>query len=113
MCVQVTKTANRFEINSLLEKILLKQVRWCLTLVGLYISLLSISAWNVHGLGDKINNNFFVEKLSSDINILLETWTGVKQKANLQDYLSISKCGKRKRDQKDLAEVSLFYTKRN
>ena len=36
MCVQVTKTANRFEISSLLEKILLKQVRWCLTFVGLY-----------------------------------------------------------------------------
>jgi hypothetical protein len=30
MCVQVTKTTNRFEISSLLEKILLKQVRWCL-----------------------------------------------------------------------------------
>ena len=39
MCVQVKKTANRFEISSLLEKILLKQVRWCLTLVGLYILL--------------------------------------------------------------------------
>ncbi len=39
MCVQVTKTANRFEISSLLEKILLKQVRWCLTFVGLYILL--------------------------------------------------------------------------
>jgi hypothetical protein len=37
MRVQVTKTANRFEISALLEKILLKQVRWCLTLVGLYI----------------------------------------------------------------------------
>ena len=37
MCVKVTKTANRFEISSLLEKILLKQVRWCLTFVGLYI----------------------------------------------------------------------------
>ena len=36
MCVQVTKTAIRFEISSLLEKILLKQVRWCLTFVGLY-----------------------------------------------------------------------------
>jgi hypothetical protein len=40
MCVQVTKTANRFEISSLLEKILLKQVRWCLTLVGLYTCIL-------------------------------------------------------------------------
>jgi hypothetical protein len=33
MFVQVTKTANRFERNSLLEKILLKQVRWCLIFV--------------------------------------------------------------------------------
>ena len=63
-----------------------------------YISQLSISAWNVHGLGDKINDNFFVEKLSSDISILLETWTGVKPKANLQDYLSISKCKKKKKE---------------
>ena len=39
MCVQVAKIANRFEISSLLEKILLKQVRWCLTFVGLYICL--------------------------------------------------------------------------
>jgi hypothetical protein len=37
MCIQVTKTANRFEISSLLEKIVLKQVRWCLTFVRLYI----------------------------------------------------------------------------
>jgi len=37
MCVQVTKIANRFEISSLLENILLKQVSWCLTFVGLYI----------------------------------------------------------------------------
>ena len=65
-----------------------------------YISQLSISAWNVHGLGDKINDNFFVEKLSSDINILLETWTGVKPKANLHDYLSISKCRKKERRSK-------------
>ena len=36
MCVQVTKTANRFEISLLLEKILLKQVRWGLIFVGLY-----------------------------------------------------------------------------
>ena len=37
MCVQVAKTANRFEISLLLEKILLKQVKWCLIFVGLYI----------------------------------------------------------------------------
>jgi hypothetical protein len=43
MCVQVTKTGNRFEISSLLEKILLKQVRWYLTFVGLYIKKSSIT----------------------------------------------------------------------
>ena len=47
MCVQVTKTANRFEISSLLEKILLKQVRWCLTFVGLYISLHVLEKTNI------------------------------------------------------------------
>ena len=36
--VNIAKTANRFEISSLLEKILLKQVKWCLTFVGVYIS---------------------------------------------------------------------------
>ena len=45
MCVQVTKTANRFEISSLLEKILLKQVRWCLTFVGLYIIVKEKLKW--------------------------------------------------------------------
>jgi hypothetical protein len=35
------ETANWFEISSLLEKILLKQVRWCLTFVGLYHNVLS------------------------------------------------------------------------
>jgi hypothetical protein len=73
---------------------------------------LSISAWNVHGLVDKINDNFFVEKLSSDINILLETWTGVKPKANLQDYLSISKCRKKeKRSKRHRGGIIVLYKK--
>jgi hypothetical protein len=36
------ENTNRFEISSLLEKILLKQVRWCLTFVGLYIAKLLV-----------------------------------------------------------------------
>jgi hypothetical protein len=47
-----------------------------------YLSQLSISAWNIHGLGDKIEDNIFREKLNSDINILLETWTGENKKYN-------------------------------
>ena len=49
MFVQVTKTANRFEISSLLEKILLKQVRWCLTFVGLYIYIyFRLARYNIY-----------------------------------------------------------------
>ena len=52
MCVQVTNTANRFEISSLLENILLKQVRWCLTFVELYILNLDY----IHAWGNKRKN---------------------------------------------------------
>lgn len=34
------------------------------------------SAWNVPGLGDKIEDISFTDKLQRDINILLETWKG-------------------------------------
>jgi hypothetical protein len=44
---EITKTANQFEISSLLEKILLKQVRWCLTFIGLYISDLNVPLCSV------------------------------------------------------------------
>jgi hypothetical protein len=45
MCVQETKTANRFEISSLLENILLKQVRWCLTLSNrIYMKLRGVGS---------------------------------------------------------------------
>ena len=74
---------------------------------------MSISAWNVHGLGDKMNDDMFINKISSDINILLETWTGADPKVNLQDYNSISKCRKKKkRNQGDTVEVSSYYTKK-
>ena len=57
MCVQVAKTTNRFEISWLLEKILLKQVRWCLTFVGLYIfTIFFFNSWN------KNNSNKFLLK---------------------------------------------------
>ena len=49
MCVQVTKTANRFEISPLLEKILLKQFRWCLTFVDFIWHFCIISQIKLHG----------------------------------------------------------------
>ncbi|CAC5389782.1 unnamed protein product [Mytilus coruscus] len=72
------------------------------------MSQLSISAWIVHGLGDKMNDDIFLRKLSSDINILLETWTGAKPKDNLQDYLTISKCRKKKRSQGNIVGIKLL-----
>jgi hypothetical protein len=60
MCVQVTKTANRFEISSLLEKILLKQVRWCLTFVGLYIK--KISGGKLLFIIPNVKKNIYVEQ---------------------------------------------------
>ena len=50
MSVQETKTTNRFEISSLLENILLKQVRWCLTFVGLYIKKKFQHEWHHVGI---------------------------------------------------------------
>ncbi|CAC5401546.1 unnamed protein product [Mytilus coruscus] len=61
------------------------------------LSQLSISAWNVHGLGDKMKDQLFLETLNSDINILIETWTGVNKKTDLPDYVSISKSRKKKK----------------
>ena len=80
-----------------------------------YLSQLSISAWNVHGLGDKIEDNIFREKLNSDINtgILLETWTGENKKYILHEFNTISKCRKKKkRNLGAVAVVLLFIIKR-
>lgn len=61
------------------------------------LSQLSISAWNIHGLGDQIEDHIFREKLNSDINTgtLLETWTGENKKYILPEFNTISKCCKK------------------
>jgi hypothetical protein len=50
-----------------------------------YLSQLSIPAWNIHGLGDTIEDHIFREKLNSDINILLETLLHSLVKQNVTD----------------------------
>ena len=54
------------------------------------VKQISISSWNVHGLGDKYNDSIFLDKIKSDINILLETWTGEKKDTNISGYLTIT-----------------------
>ena len=67
---------------------------------------LSISAWNIHGLGDKINDDQFREKINSEINILLETWTGSNKNYELPGFLSISKCRKKRKSRDVIAGES-------
>ena len=62
---------------------------------------LSISAWNIHGLGDKINDERFLQKfLKSDINILLETRKGEHIQCKIPDYNMFSKSQKKKKRKK-------------
>ncbi|CAG2235968.1 unnamed protein product [Mytilus edulis] len=56
---------------------------------------LSISSWNVHGLGDKLKDELFIENLKGDINILLETWKGESKEFKLEGHCIISKSRKK------------------
>ncbi|CAC5370981.1 unnamed protein product [Mytilus coruscus] len=58
---------------------------------------LTISAWNVRGLGDKIQDELFIDKIQSDINILLETWKGECKDYKILSYNTISKIRKKKK----------------
>ncbi|CAC5380717.1 unnamed protein product [Mytilus coruscus] len=51
---------------------------------------LSISSWNVHGIGDKLKDELFIENLKGDINILLETWKGESKEFKLEDHVQIT-----------------------
>ena len=74
---------------------------------------LSISSWNVHGLGDKYNDSIFLEKIKSDINILLETWTGEKKETNIPGYLTISKSRKKKKKARRYSGGIIIYYKKH
>lgn len=39
-----------------------------------YQKILKISAWNIHGLGEKFKDENLPNLFNNDINILLETW---------------------------------------
>ena len=58
---------------------------------------LIISSWNVCGLGDKIEDPLFLENVTSDINILLETWKDDSDKYKVIGYNFISKARKKKK----------------
>lgn len=67
------------------------------------VNNLSISSWNIQGLGDKCSDDFFLSLLKYDINILLETWKGSDPNYNLADFKTFQKCRK-----EDTAEELLY-----
>ena len=59
---------------------------------------LSISSWNVNGLGDKCKDDLFLSCMKYDINILLETWKGTDA-----NFKILQKCRKKQRRSKRLS----------
>jgi len=67
---------------------------------------LSITAWNVRGLADKVNDDFFTDQIKSDINILLETWKGDNKETQIPGFHCFSKI--RKNSKKPSVIVVVF-----
>jgi hypothetical protein len=74
---------------------------------------LSISSWNVDGLGDKCKDDLFLSCMKYDINILLETWKGTDANINIPDFKFYKNAGKNREGQNGSAVVLLYYTNQN
>ncbi|CAG2188723.1 unnamed protein product [Mytilus edulis] len=83
-----------------------------LALRGLMKEQLSISSWNVHGLGDKIDDPFFLNNIKSDINILLETWKGECEEFKVKGFNLISKCRKKKKGSRRYSGGIIIYIRK-
>ena len=74
------------------------------------IRQIRISTWNVHGLGDKINDNLFLQHINSDINILLETWKGTDEAFSIPGYNCMCKIRKKnKRARRPSGGILILY----
>lgn len=76
------------------------------------INQLSISAWNVHGLGDKVNDDFFIDRITCDINILIETWKGESSEYSITGFNTISKVRKKKKGARRHSGGIIIYYKK-
>lgn len=73
---------------------------------------LTISSWNVRCLGDKIEDPRFLENLTSDINILLETWKGDSDQYKVISYNCISKARtKKKKARRHSGGIIIYFKK--
>jgi hypothetical protein len=58
---------------------------------------LTVSTWNIQGLGDKCKDESFLFFLKYDINIVLETWKGTEPDFCIQNFNIIQTCRKKKK----------------
>ena len=73
---------------------------------------LSISSWNVNGLGQKHREDMFLESITKhDINILLETWKGDCPDVKIPDYYSFNKCRTKKKKARRNSGGIIVYIK--
>ena len=78
-----------------------------------YIDSLSISSWNVNGLGQKHRDEEFIEKIKYDINILIETWKGDCSDIKIPNYNSFCKYRIRKKRARRNSGGIIVYVKKD
>ena len=78
-----------------------------------HISELTISSWNIRGLGDKYTDELFVQNIKSDINVLLETWKGENAHCQLDGFITVSKSRKKHKKSRRHSGGIILYIKKN
>ena len=74
------------------------------------INNLTISSWNIQGLGDKHRDDFFMSKIKYDINILIETWKGNDSTIDFPDFKTLQKFRrKKKRSRRFSGGIIILY----
>ena len=78
-----------------------------------YQSHITISSWNIRGLGDKHTEELFLKKITADINIILETWKGENYNTQIEGFVSITKCRKKHKKSKRHSGGIIIYVKKS
>ncbi|CAC5415300.1 unnamed protein product [Mytilus coruscus] len=73
---------------------------------------LTVSSWNIRGLGDKYTDDLFIDNIKSDINVILETWKRENAETQIENFVSISKCRKKHKKSKRHSGGIIIYIKK-
>jgi len=72
------------------------------------LSEITISSWNIRGLGDKYIEEDFLKNIKYDINVILETWKGESVDSQIEGFVTIQKVEKNTKNQ-DATVAALLY----